>query len=141
MQFFFEKENKFSIELAERIARACEGLVYISEQDAPVAVFVGRPVEALDADSIRPVTDMQDDTRIEEVEFEKFFARLTKSAAWHGKAQRVQTKKFLELQKLLEENLHDLKVFKIGAIHVHIFAVGLDNTNNVIGITTEAVET
>lgn len=141
MHFFFEKEKKISIKLTERIAHACEGLVYISERDAPITVFVGGPAETIDAHSIRAMTNAHEDAHVEEVAFEKFFARLTKFEAWHDEMQRVQTEKFLELQELLEDNLRDLKVFKIGAIQVHIFAVGLDNDNNVIGITTEAVET
>lgn len=50
-------------------------------------------------------------------------------------------KKFLELQTLLEENLHDLKVFKLGRIRLDIYAVGIDRNGNPLGIKTQAVET
>ena len=141
MRFFFDKEKNSLRDLVQRIARLCEGLVYISETDAPITVFTGGPVDELNSESIIAFTRSTCDVRIEDVDFDKFFARLTKKEAWHNDANREQTRKFLELQKLLEENLNDLKGFKIGAIRVAIYIVGLDKNNNVIGLKTDAVET
>lgn len=141
MQFFFQKEKKVSVELVDHITRACDGLNYISETDAPVNVFDGGPADDINVETIRNVTPSPADANVEEIDFQKFFARLTKNETWHNAEQRVETKKFLELEKLLEENLHDLKVFKIGAIRVSIYAVGLDDDNNIIGVRTEAVQT
>ena len=50
-------------------------------------------------------------------------------------------KRFLELQKLLEENLRELKVFRIGRIQLDIFVVGIDKSGSLIGVSTKAVET
>jgi hypothetical protein len=141
MQFFFDKTKKISADLVDRIARCCVGLVYISETDTPIKVFVGGAVDALNADTIRAIVNAPKDARVEEQNLQTFFARLTKSEPWHDDTQRLQTKKFLELQNMLEENLHDSKVFKIGEIRVSIYAVGLDKNKNVIGVSTQAVET
>lgn len=128
MQFIFDGPKKVSTDLIDRITRCCEGLVYISETDAPVELFAASAVDSLDADTMRAIAHVSHDTRIEEREFKSFFARL-------------QTKKFLELKNMLEENLSELRVFKIGEIRVTIYAVGLDKNNNVIGVSMRAVET
>jgi hypothetical protein len=141
MQFFFDDEKKFSNDLVRQIARCCVGLVYISETDSPIKVFTGGTSDSLDTASILAITRSAGNAPVLEVDVEKFFLRLTKTEAWHNAAQRVQTKKFLELEKLLEENLHGLKVFKIGRVNLTIYAVGLDHDNNVVGISMRAVET
>jgi hypothetical protein len=81
------------------------------------------------------------DAPVEGLDVRAFFARLTRTEGWHDDAQRAQAKKFLELQTLLEENLRDLKVFKVGRIRLDIYAVGLDVDGNLLGIKTRAVET
>jgi len=141
MNFFFDGSKKIPTDLTDRIAHCCDGLLYISETDAPIVLFTSGVVAALDAGTMRRVADAPEDARVEERDFHKFFARLTKAETWHDDVQREQTKKFLELQSILEEHLQDLKVFKIGEIRLSIYIVGLDKNNNVIGVRTESVET
>ena len=50
-------------------------------------------------------------------------------------------KKFLDLQKLLEENLCELKVYKTGTVRLNIFAVGRDQDGRLMGVPAWAVET
>jgi hypothetical protein len=128
-------------DLVREIALHCRGTVYVSETDAPLTVFAAGHLDELNAGAMRAVTNAPADEPVEEIDFRTFFSRLTKSEDWHRDEQKAQTKKFLELQKLLEENLRGLKVFKIGTIRLRIYAVGLDRNNNVVGITTQAVET
>jgi hypothetical protein len=141
MQFFFDETKKISADLIDRIARCCVGLVYISETDAPIKVFAASARDVLNADTIRAIANAPKDARVEEQDFQTFFARLTKDEPWHDEDQRVQKKKFLELQNILEENLRDLRVFKIGEVRLSVYAVGLDKNKNVIGVSTQAVET
>ena len=72
---------------------------------------------------------------------EQFFARLTTENDWFGEKEKETARRFSALQKLLDENLRDLTVSKIGHIQLEIFVVGLDADNNLIGIKTKAVET
>jgi hypothetical protein len=133
--------KKGSPDLIARIARCCEGLVYISETDSPVQVFTADKVAALTADTMRAVAHAPAAVRVEERDLQEFFTRLTDAQPWHDEQERVQRKKFLELQHILEEDLHDLKVFKVGEIRLTVYAVGLDGNNNVIGVSMHAVET
>lgn len=141
MQFFFDHKKKSTSDLARRIELICEKLVYMSETDAAVSLFTAGPVRVLDAETMRSVTSPAVDVLVEEVDAGKFFARLTHGAPWHNEEMRTRKEKFLELHTLVEENLQELKVFKIGEVRVRIYAVGLDDHNNIIGVETEAVET
>ena len=135
------KKKKFRGNLVRQIARCCVGLVYISETDAPITVFTGDAVHELDPRSMCASAHLPEGLQVTEADFEKFFSRLTTIEPWHGDLQREQIKKFLELKQLLEENLRDLKVFKVGEIRKNVYAVGLDDDNYVIGVSTCAVET
>ena len=141
MQIFFQNENKNTGELFHEIERACEGLIYISETDAPVLAVAGQPADAVTANLILQQTGLAADAPVEERDFVEFFGRLTAIREWYGEAEAARAKKFLELQKLLEENLRELKVFRIGAIRLDIFAVGIDKDGCLMGVMTKAVET
>jgi hypothetical protein len=139
-RFYSEIKNKF-MTLSDRIGNACDGLIYISETDAPVVPFAGGPVADLTPEAIIQHTDHGKEKPTEEISFDIFFSKLTKRRDWFGEAEIGRAKRFGELQKLLEENLRDLKVFRIGEIQIDIYAVGLDGDGNLAGVTTKAVET
>lgn len=124
------------------IEKACEGLVYTSETDAPVtafmaAVFIGKP----GAEGFLEQIDDEPGDLVQEIDFIKFFERLTAVNDWHGERERLRAKQFLDLQKLIEDNLSDLKVYKVGDVRIQIYAVGIDNEGRLMGIRTSAVET
>jgi len=138
----FLSRNKKSRSLASRIEDACRGLAYISETDAPVTPFEGEAVLGeVGIETILQQTGGGENEAVRETSFEKFFERLTADREWHGEFERVRAKKFLDLQRLIEENLSELKVFKIGDVRIRIYAVGLDSAGHLMGITTNAVET
>ena len=115
--------------LDEAIATACEGLIYMSETDAPVL-----PLSGSDAKEIT-------DGPTQEISFDDFFQRLTEIKDWHGEREKERAKKFSELRKLLEENLRNLKVLRTGKIRINIYVVGTDINGHMMGVTTKAVET
>ena len=141
MQNYFQENNKTAAGLFREIEEACEGLIYISETDVPVLPFSGPAADEPTGELILQQTGANADAAIEEVAFETFFGQLTVIRDWFGEPQKAKAAKFLELQKLLEENLRDRKVFRIGTIQVDIFAVGLTEDGSLMGVTTSAVET
>src|SRR5438552_2167805 len=112
MTIFFQKNNKNSNALFGMIEAACEGLIYISETDAPVQPFAGGAVDALTREIILTQIASEPNAPIEEVDFDLFFAWPTQVQPWHGEPEKARAEKFLELKKLLEENLRDRKVFR-----------------------------
>jgi hypothetical protein len=126
-------------DLLNEIEKSTAGLTYISETDASVtAVFVA------DAGTVDVSHFIPKGTPAEKVETRKpgeFFDRLTTEKEWFGERERNSAKTFAQLEKLLEENLADLTVFRIGSIRIDIYVVGLDADGNLAGIKTKAVET
>jgi hypothetical protein len=125
--------------LAERIKKVSEGLFYISESDAEILPFVGERGEAVNAETILKQTNS--DAPVEERDFKDFFKRLTELQEWFGDEEIENANKFAKLRDMLQKNLRDIKVFKVGRIEIDIYVVGLDAQNILTGIQTKAVET
>lgn len=127
--------------LIEQIKNSAAGLYYVSETDAEIYPFVGETAESVSREVILSQTKNQADVPVEEREFGQFFTRLTEIQDWFGDEEKETAKKYLVLKEVLEKNLRDLKVFKVGKIQLNIYVVGLDVENRLLGIKTEAVET
>lgn len=134
-------EKKPEDSLIKKLGKASEGLYYISETDAEIFPFSGKKAEAVSREEILNQTQNSPETNVEERDFAEFFVRLTKIQDWFGEEETANARKFAELKDLLELNLRDLKVFKIGLIELDVYAVGLDRENTLKGIKTKAVET
>jgi Nuclease A inhibitor-like protein len=127
--------------LLDKIRNSCEGLDYISETDAPVTVFVGQQAVGVTHDIVLQQTNSAQDTQVEERSFDDFFHRLTTVFEGYGEREKESASKFLQLKELLEENLRELKVFKLGRIRLDIYVVGLSEDGRLVGVTMKAVET
>lgn len=125
----------------EKVQELSKGLYYISETDAEISPFEGAKAEAVTKENILIQTKNAPNALIEERIFAEIFARLTAIKDWFGDEEKANAERFSALQKFLEENLKDLKVFKIGKIQIDIYFVGLDTEGNLLGIQTKAVET
>lgn len=137
MEKNFGGENNFS----NRVKRLADGLVYISETDAAIAPFEGGKAEAVTKEEVLRQTKRPIGTPVEERNFEEIFSRLTKIQDWFGEEETKNARRFLRLKNFLEQNLRDLKVFKVGRIQLKIYFVGLDAEGVLKGIQTDAVET
>lgn len=128
-------------ELATEIEKIVVGLYYLSETDAEIVLFCGNKAESVTVEEILEQTDNAAETAVEERDFNEFFARLTIIQDWFGDEETKNANRFAELKKLLEDNLRDIRVFKIGKINLDIYVVGLNAESNLMGIKTKAVET
>ena len=116
--------------LVAGIQERADNLVYISEQDWDVNVFViGRNVSILNAQTFQAANPFIAFEPIEEIPVDEFFSLLeNRDAAWTN------------LRSYLEANLVSLKVFKAKNIRREVYAVGLFQ-GHIVGIRTFAVET
>ena len=136
-----QNTNSNENDLAKQIKKAVANLYYISETDAEILPFTGEQAEVITKEEILSQTKNAADVPVEVRDFAEFFARLTKIQDWFGDEEKETTQKFARLKELLEKNLRDLKVFKLGKIQLDVYVVGLDAESKLIGIKTEAVET
>ena len=126
---------------AEAIRKACEGLFYPSETDAEILPVFGGKLNTWSRETILKELKVKEGDKIEGRTFEGFFTRLTKIQDWFTPTETKKAKRFLQVQKVLEENLDDLTVLRIGRIQIDIYVVGTDKAGNLAGIKTKAVET
>jgi hypothetical protein len=122
--------------LLAEIEKSTDGLTYISETDASVEpVFV-------DSDQAKVfLGSLGKNEKSETLEPSPFFDHLTTIREWFGPNETARVKKFALLEEILQSNLRDLKVIRVGRIRIDIYVVGLDADNNLVGIKTKAVET
>lgn len=131
------QKNSFT----EQLKAATAGLYYISETDAEIVPFKGNQAQSTSKETVLVQTQSASDVPVEERNFTEFFARFTEIQDWFGDEEKETARKFTQLKELLEKNLKDLKVFKVGRIQLDVYVVGLDAENNLVGIKTKAVET
>ena len=132
MQDFLPANENNSASLLARLETACEGLIYISETDAPILPFLRSKADRPQAPNAEAAA---------EIPFNDFFAKLTEERDWYGDAEKKTAKRFLELQKLLEGSLRDLRVLRTGRVQIDIYVIGTDADGNTLGFQTKAVET
>ena len=133
--------DKPKVNLTQQIKTAAAGLWYISETDAEIFPFAGSKADAVTKENLLNQIGKPLDTPVEERGFDEMLTRFITIQDWFGDEEKATAEKFAALKSLLEKNLTDLKVFKIGRIEVEIYFVGLNAEGNLAGIQTEAVET
>jgi Nuclease A inhibitor-like protein len=141
-QSFVESSEKIAeTSFTEELERSVRDLWYISETDSEVKVFIGKRADSVTKEILAIQTNVSVETNIEKRDFADFFENLTAIQDWYGDEEKKSAEKFSTVKKLLEENLKDLQVFKVGQIELDIYVVGLDSQSTLTGITTKAVET
>lgn len=127
--------------LSEQIKAASEGLWYISETDAEIFPFTGSKANAVTKENLLNQIGKSPETPVEERGFEEMFARFIRIEDWYGDEEKATAERFAALKNLMESNLSDLKVFKVGRIEIDIYFVGFDKNGDLAGFQTKAVET
>jgi len=127
--------------VTETLRRASEGLLYISEQDAPFEAFAWRDKGDLTNEKLLALGKHPAGTSVREMAFDEFFADLVKEEDWHEEEEKATVAKYRDLVKVLKAQLTDLKVFRVGARDVTIYVVGRTPAGTWAGVKTAAVET
>ncbi|HEX8352834.1 MAG TPA: nuclease A inhibitor family protein [Pyrinomonadaceae bacterium] len=112
-------------QLLEALRGATRGLTYMSESDYPFEVFDWGAAEPT-PEFLRGLDGGDADAPVETRTADEFFRG----------ANSFQT-----LRRLLEENLSDLKVFRVGAINVAVYVAGRAASGSWLGVSTRVVET
>ena len=112
----------------------------MSESDYPFEVFNWGAVEPTH-EFLRGLTSEASDAPVETRTGADFFRVATSEADWKNAEQLETAHKFQKLLRLLEQNLNDLKVFRVGSINLPVYVVGRGASGNWLGVSTRVVET
>ena len=113
--------------LKTELTKATNGLLYASESDHPFEIVENSAPEILQ--------------NSKQIEFDHFFKNLTAEQDWFGEEEKAKAAQYAALEKLLKENLTDLKVFKSGETDIEIYILGKTKSGAFMGLKTRSVET
>ncbi len=133
-----EKKRITAVELYAHLENACRGLIYVSETDrevVPVFEFGGGSLSAFVQRNI------SEEGPIETPAADDFFRKLTTYREWHSDVDRKRVRGYRRLQRIIDANLDDVRLFRAGRVRIEIFVLGYDAEGNIAGIRTGSVET
>lgn len=127
----------------EPVRQAAEGLTYPSETDAPfeTVLWPEITIKELLPERLLALLKLPENTPVETVSVEEFFARSTQAEEWHNEEEAAEVERFKALEKCIKETLADAKVFRVGETKIDCYIVGNIESGGCGGLKTHVVET
>lgn len=121
---------------------ATAGLLWTSETDAPLDVISWQEqAKELTSERLLELTHHASDTSVATLNVDDFFSAATEEQDWFGDEETAIAANYRTLVVLLKENLHDLKVYRVGEVTIDLYIVGQTDAGDLVGIATQATET
>ena len=127
-------------ELIKRLKEATEGLLWLSESDYPWEVVYLEGASNLKSQLLE-ISNLDADTTIETKELNDFFRQATTEKDWYDDAEKAECQSYRELVEVLQYNLNDIKVYRLGETEVNCYVLGKTQSDAIAGLFTIAVET
>ena len=124
-------------EILAELGRAADGLWYMSESDYPLEPVRLEGPDEPSHERLRELAGAGADARVETRDLEGFFRD---AAAVRGGTQPTPAS-FAGVLRALGENLTDIRVYRIGAVNIAVYALGRSARGNWLGVSTRVVET
>lgn len=125
----------------QKIREASEGLLYLSEADYPLeTVYLDEPVSDLNR-ALLSLATKEAGTPIEKVELPYFFRNQVRVYPDSPPEQQARAQRFSRLQQVLEEELTDIAVYRVGETDIDAFIIGKLRNGKWAGLRTRLIET
>lgn len=130
-------------ELIDKLQHLVVGLLYPSESDAPIEVFVWHTGEkgAITDDNLAFEFGHPEDVLISESEAAEFFEGVTEIYEWHTPEEVEETKQYQELRDTFLENVSKARQLWFGERKVDVLVFGRTTDGDYVGLKTYIVET
>jgi hypothetical protein len=129
-------------DVRKTLQEATKGLLYSSETDSPIEVISwNSQAPNVTAKDVLSLAGKETDSPIEEISLDDFFDDLTEEQDWHDDEDRLMVKRFRNLLDVLNKNLTEIHVFRIGETEIDIYVVGRTTESKWEGIKATSVET
>lgn len=123
-----------------RLEAAAEGLVYLSEGDAPFEFVELGAADALTPESFAVLAGAPG-APVEEISLDRFFAGHIEASDPGDPTAQSLVPRYRALRDALRETLADVRVFRLGRLELRCYAVGRTPAGTVAGLVTTAWET
>ena len=129
--------------LTEVLAAAVEGLLLPSEADHPFEVveWEHAATALATAASFKKLVGAPAKARAESLDAEKFLAPHCADREGLDDEGKAMAAKYRALREVLHAELHDLRVFRIGALRITTYLVGRLGSGDVVGLKALQIET
>ncbi len=127
-------------QLMEELREATRGLLFMSESDYPLEVFKWGSAEPT-PEFLRGLAGKDSSAPVETLEAAEFFRASASEPEWKGETELAVARRYKALLRLLESNLSDLKVYRVGSIDMNVYVAGRAPSGNRLGVSTRVVET
>jgi hypothetical protein len=125
------------------LQKATKDLLFPSESEFDIVPFLWKnsAAEKLSTGKVLSLAGKKTTEKIAEADYKALFKAVAEPQDWHDNTEKKDVKKFQRLLKTLEENLKDLRAYRIGKITIDVIVVGSSASGNWLGIATQVVET
>ena len=127
--------------IATQLQQASNGLLFLSETDAPFEVIHWPAQGELPLPKLLQLTGHSPDAPVELRTVDDFFAIATVEEDWHDQDERETVQRFHNLVSILKQNLSQLQVYRVGSIDIDAYIVGVTDGGEWAGLSTKLVET
>lgn len=132
-------------ELKALLQSLVSGLLYMSETEYVLMPFLWEDREgdtqSITSELLRAYRQIPNSEPIQEVPFADFFAPAVTEQEWFEPEDRESAERFRQLVHVLQTNLTDLKVFKVGRVRKGVYVIGRTADGYLAGVFTMVVET
>lgn len=128
-------------EIIEELKQLTNGLLFMSEADYPFEIVYREGQAELSPENVRELSGQTPDSPIEVTSLDKFFRAAIAEPDWKKEPELAVARRYQALLRFLEENLADVKVYRVGSINLAVYIVGRSKTGNWLGLSTRVVET
>jgi hypothetical protein len=122
------------------LAAAAEGLLYISEGEAPFRPVLIPGPAASAPEALRAFLGLPDDAAIETRTVERFFSHLTDRADPNDPAAQALVPRYRHLIETVRRLLPDAAVHRVGATEIACYLIGRADDGSYPGLQTTAYE-
>ncbi|MGV3504078.1 MAG: nuclease A inhibitor family protein [Adhaeribacter sp.] len=124
------------------LAAAAAGLMFISESDYPLEPVVVASAQAASVPAaLLQHLGLPPETPVQEQELGYFLRNHTRQDPGFPQEKQQRAQKFAFLQQVLEQELRDLQVYRVGTTQVQAFILGRDARGQLSGLKTTLIET
>ncbi|WP_433934967.1 nuclease A inhibitor family protein [Sorangium cellulosum] len=127
-------------ELLASLQEAAQGLLFPSESDHPLHP-TRWDVDASSPAALLAAEELAADTAVEVTTVGDFFAPVLDPPEEAGEAAQAEAARYRRLVDLLERQLTDLRVYRVGRVAIDVYALGRHPSGAWIGVKTKVVET
>jgi hypothetical protein len=128
-------------QLLADLARATDGLLFMSESDHPFAPVRWSGATELTPAALRHLTGHDEAAPVETQSVADFFHVAAAEPAWKPAPALETARRYQQLLRLLDEQLTDVRVYRIGHISLDVYIIGRSAAGNWLGLSTHIVET